>query len=83
MAAKIPIFKLSEKAPEISPTNVGPPLQPKSPAKASNAKSNVPPRFKEAEAILKAPGQRIPTEKPQIPQPSRLNIGMGESDIKR
>lgn len=83
MAAKIPIFKLSEKAPEISPTNVGPPLHPKSPAKASKAKSKVPPRFREAEAILKAPGQRIPTEKPQMPHPRRLNSGMGESDIKR
>lgn len=46
--AKIPIFKLSPKAPDTIPTNVGPPEQPISPPNASNANMAVPPLGKAA-----------------------------------
>ena len=83
MPHKMPMCRLSWKALAAKPTTVGPPLQPKSPARASSAKRAVPPFGIAALAILKLPGHIIPTESPQKPQPSRLNTGLGESDMVR
>ena len=68
IAAKIPALKLLPNLPETKPARVGPAEQPRSPAKASIAKSRVPPPLIEAEALLKVAGQSIPTEKPQTAQ---------------
>ena len=67
MPTNIPILKLFSNALDTNPTSVGPPEQPKSPARASRANITVPPRFNAADALLNVPGQRIPTENPQIP----------------
>ena len=56
--AKIPIFRLSPKAPDTIPTNVGPPEQPISPPNASNANMAVPPLGKAADALLKVPDRK-------------------------
>lgn len=63
------------------PTKVGPPEQPMSPPSASIAKRAVPPVGMDFEARENVPGQRIPTEKPQIPQPTSDNAGTGASAI--
>ena len=76
-ADSMPIFILSLKVFATKPTSVGPPLQPKSPAKANKANIAVPPVRKEAAALLKLPGHIIPTERPQMEQPIRLIIGEG------
>lgn len=81
IAPKIPAFKLSEKALDTSPTKVGPPEQPRSPANARNANMAVPPPRIEAEAILKVPGHNMPTDNPHKPQPISPRTGYGESDI--
>lgn len=65
------------------PAKVGPAEQPMSPPNANSANSVVPPREITRDAVLKEPGQRIPTERPQIPHPSRLRIGKGAREIIR
>ena len=80
---KMPIFRLSEKALEMKPTIVGPPEQPRSPAKAKNANMSVPPRRRTADALLNVPGHMIPTESPHNAQPIRLITGFGTSEIRR
>ena len=82
-AARIPVFKLSWKQLEIIPTKVGPPEQPKSPPRAKKANMAVPPLGTAAEALLKVPGQRIPTESPQRAQPMSPAIGFGIREIPR
>ena len=83
MATRMPIFRLSEAALEIMPTTVGPAEQPRSPPSASMQNSAVPPRRSDAEAMEKVPGQKMPTEKPQIPQPIRPSAGQGLSEVIR
>ena len=75
MAAKRPYFKFPPNAPETSPTNVGPPEHPRSPASASRANMEVPPFGHPKADMLKVPGHIIPTESPQSPHPSSANIG--------
>lgn len=82
-AHNIPRPRLLSISPENMPTNVGPPEQPISPPSASIAKSAVPPVGMDFDAMEKVPGQRIPTEKPQIPQPASDSAGMGASAIKK
>ena len=65
------------------PTTVGPAEQPKSPASARNANIAVPPPRILADAKLKVPGHRIPTDKPQIPQPISPSTGRVDKEIKR
>ena len=60
----MPILRLLPQALETNPARVGPPEQPRSPARASKANMAVPPRGIMEEALLKVPGHRIPTEKP-------------------
>ena len=43
----------------------------------------VPPFLMVLEAMEKMPGQKIPTEKPQMPQATRETAGMGERAITR
>ena len=83
IAANKPTRRLSSKAPEIKPTKVGPPEQPKSPASARKANIAVPPARISFAAMLKVPGHKIPTESPQSPQPIRPMIGIGTRDIRR
>ena len=80
---KIPIFRLSSNNPDIIPTNVGPPEQPKSPPSANNANIAVPPLGKADDALLKVPGHIIPTEKPQIAHAIRFNIGIDNNVIPK
>lgn len=82
-AARMPAFKLSWKQLEIMPTRVGPLEQPKSPPRAKRANMAVPPLGNVAEALLKVPGQRIPTESPQRAQLSRPITGLGIREIPR
>ena len=67
----------------MKPTNVGPPPQPTSPARARRANNAVPPVFNDLAALLKLPGHIIPTDNPQIEQPISESKGDGESDIQR
>lgn len=71
----MPILRLLPQALETNPARVGPPEQPRSPARASKANMAVPPRGIMEEALLKVPGQRIPTEKPHSPHPIRPRTG--------
>ena len=68
--AKIPIFRLSPKAPDTIPTNVGPPEQPISPPNASNANMAVPPLGKAADS-------------PQTAQAIRFNSGIENNEIPK
>ena len=81
--ARMPVFKLSPAAPDTRPTNVGPTEQPKSPASARNANMAVPPRLMDADAILKVPGHKMPTDKPHSPQPMNPKMGIGDREIIR
>ena len=80
---RIPVRRLSLNKPEATPTVVGPREQPTSPARASRANMAVPPVRIFALAILKEPGQRMPTDKPQSPQPMSPSIGEEERDMSR
>lgn len=82
-AARIPFLKSPDAMLETYPTSVGPAEQPKSPASASRANSAVPPFLIDAEALLKLPGHMIPTDSPQMPQPTRERNGDGDSEMHR
>lgn len=83
IAARIPLWRSFPNLLEMSPAKVGPPLHPRSPASASRANIVVPPPRIAAEALLKLPGQRIPTEKPHAAQPASPRKGTGISEIQR
>ena len=63
-----PLLMLSLDLPAISPTSVGPAVQPKSPARA-----------KLLLARLKVPGHNTPTERPQSPHPASAKTGLEQS----
>lgn len=77
IAASIPARRSLPHRLDTMPARVGPPEHPRSPARASMANKTVPPPFMETAALLKVPGQRMPTEKPHTAHPSRLITGMG------
>lgn len=81
--ARMPVFKLSFHALDTMPTRVGPAEHPTSPPKASIANSAVPPRGMTDAALLKVPGQKMPTESPHTAQPTRLSAGSGAREIHR
>ena len=83
MAERMPIRRLFWKVLETAPAKVGPPEQPRSPASASRANMAVPPPLMEAAALLKVPGQRMPTEKPQTAQPTSPATGLGIREMQR
>ena len=83
VAVKMPARRLSSRRPEAMPTVVGPREQPTSPARARRANMAVPPVRILAEAMLKVPGQRMPTDKPQSPQPMRPRSGEAEREMSR
>ena len=58
----IPREILPPKISAARPVIVGPNEQPTSPARARNANIAVPPPLRRLDAILKVPGQKIPTE---------------------
>lgn len=70
-----PAFKSPPVLFAIMPTTVGPEEQPRSPARAISAYMAVPPPGSFNAAMLKVPGQKIPTENPQMAQPIRPIIG--------
>ena len=74
MAAPIPILIFPPFADIINPAKVGPPEQPKSPASASKANISVLPPFMPEDAILKVPGQKIPTANPARPHPKSATM---------
>ncbi len=82
-AARIPFFKSSEAMLDTYPTSVGPPEQPRSPARANSANMAVPPFLMSADPLLKLPGHMIPTDRPQTAQPTRENTGDGEREMHR
>ena len=65
---RIPVRRLPPVAPDTKPATAGPTAQPRSPPSASRANMGVPPFLIVFDAMEKVPGQKIPTEKPQIPQ---------------
>ena len=71
MAARSPMVMFPPLVLDTIPTSVGPDEQPKSPASAKNANMAVPPPGRDAADMLKVPGQKIPTEKPKVPQAKR------------
>lgn len=80
---RIPRWRSLFRSPVQKPTRVGPPEQPTSPAKASRANIAVPPFRMVTEALLNVPGQRIPTDNPHSPHPSRLKTGFGLKEMHR
>ena len=83
-AAKSPAFNpYCAKLPDTALTTAGPDAQPISPAKASNANSMVPPDGQDRAAILKVPGQRIPTDIPHSAQPASPIAGAGANTVSR
>lgn len=80
-ATPMPILILSLIRLANAPARVGPPEQPKSPASAKSANRSVPLPFTRADAVLKVPGQKIPTEKPASPQPISAITGLGTSNM--
>ena len=79
----IPVCKLSPASCDTFPTIMGPAEAPKSPPKAKNANSMVPPLGRMDEEILIEPGHMIPTEKPHSITPTKPNIGIFASPAKR
>ena len=81
MANPIPSLILPFVIDITAPARVGPLAQPRSPANARRANIKVPPFFIPEEAILKVPGQKIPTEKPAKPQARRVIVEFGTKMI--
>ena len=61
----------------------GPMLPPRSPAMASSANMAVPPMGNFCEEMLMVPGHIIPTEKPQIMQPTSPVNGEEDMEVRR
>lgn len=83
IANKKPTLRLPPKISDIKPATTGPLRQPISPANASKPKSGTPPLGIRLIATLKEPGQSIPQPIPQIAQPTREIIGIGENTITK
>ena len=82
--AKIsPSFKLLSFALAMKPTTEGPAEHPTSPARAIKAYIAVPVLGRAIAAVLKVPGQKIPTEKPHTAQPMSPMIGLPDSAATR
>ena len=79
----MPIWRLPSNASAARPTSVGPLVQPKSPARAKSANIAVPPLGSSEDAMLNEPGQRIPTDRPHIPQPASATIELVDKVIIR
>lgn len=69
-AIRSPFCKSLCAKPETTPTDIGPMVPPRSPAKAKKANIAVPPAGQACEEILMVPGHRIPTEKPHSAHPA-------------
>ena len=82
--AKIsPNFKLLLLELAMKPTTDGPAEQPTSPANAINAYMAVPVFGKATAAVLKVPGQKMPTEKPHTAHPIRPMTGFPDRAATR
>ena len=74
-ASKSPFCMLFSPEVVPSPTSDGPTVPPTSPARASNAKSAVPPQGIRAEVRLIEPGHMMATAKPLTIQPAKAMSG--------
>ena len=83
MAAAMPFFRSPENRSAANPTTVGPDAQPRSPARAISAYIAVPPPGSVAAAMEKVPGQKIPTENPQMAQPRSPSTGDAVKDARQ
>ena len=83
MAANRPVFRLPPDHSDRVPTTAGLTVAPKSPASARKANMAVPPLGQAWEERLMAPGQRMPTLKPQTAHPARPSTGQGERAASR
>ena len=83
IAKIIPSFRLLSFALAINPTTDGPAEQPTSPANAIKAYIAVPVFGSVTAAVLKVPGQKIPTEKPHMAQPIRPTTGFPDRAATR
>ena len=79
----IPIDILPLNISAAKPVRVGPMEHPTSPASARNANIAVPPPFSTLAAMLKVPGQKMPTDNPQKAHPISPNTGLGDSAVSR
>ena len=79
----IPREILPPKISAARPVIVDPNEQPTSPARARNANIAVPPPLRRLDAILKVPGQKIPTEKPHKAHPTSPRTGFTERKVRR
>lgn len=79
IAYKRPVCRFPPFALAIMPTTVGPAEQPISPARAISAYMAVPAFGSAMAAVLKVPGQKIPTEKPHNAQPNKPNNGLADN----
>ena len=82
-AANIPAFRLLFAVCVIYPIMYGPIEPPISPAIASSANIDVPPRGIFTEVMLIVPGHIMPTEKPQSMQPIRPRAGLAPSEVSK
>ena len=78
MAAQTPAFRFPPNALATIPTTVGPEEHPTSPASAIRAYIAVPPPRSRPDAMLKVPGQKMPTENPQNAHPASPIIACPE-----
>jgi hypothetical protein len=79
----MPAWMFSPNICDTSPTKAGPIEPPRSPARARNANSAVPPVGSLDEEILMEPGYMMPTEKPHIMHAIRPKIGIFASAASR
>ena len=80
---RIPMRKLSPDICVNQPTALGPKAPPRSPAIANSANIAVPPRGNCFEEMLSVPGHMMPTEKPQMTQPTSPVIGLRVMEARR
>ena len=83
IANRRPVFRSPPKASAAKPTTVGPEAQPTSPASAISAYIAVPAEGRLSAAMLKVPGQKMPTEKPHTAHPSSPKAGLEDREAVR
>ena len=83
MEQRMPYCKSPPKTEAIKPATEGPEEQPRSPERASRANMVVPPNFTLSVARENVPGQKMPTENPQMMHPIKAITGSGERPMIR
>ena len=80
---RIPYCRSPPKTAAMSPATEGPEEHPRSPDSASRANMVVPPNLTLSVARENVPGQKMPTEKPQMIHPMSARTGSGERPMMR